>query len=163
MRTAFTLFPAIVLASSLIGCAEDDPCSGHVHDPICLVCEQADHDSFEAGSAVTGEAGTFTIEIVSSAPAPHVEGNNDLVIKVLDDSNQPVEGIDFELIQTWYPPGGHGSPIEPIAVDMGGGEYQLTLINYVHNGIWWLRFLLGDGARSDEVIFEFCILDESTL
>jgi hypothetical protein len=154
------LFAAAVAATSLAGCGSDDACGGHSHDPACLVCE-GDEDPLTAGSMFTATNG-FTIELVSVTPSPMVSGNNVIVVKVRQGGNL-VDGVSFapssELTtQTWYPAGGHGSPLLPTVTPTANpGEYELTNVNFLHAGQWEMRFRVANGAVVGEYFMKLCI------
>jgi hypothetical protein len=148
----------LTLALAMIGgCGDEEPgeCAGDTHEPQCLVCN-GDEDEMAAGTTKAGE--TFTIEIVSSDPSPHLEGNNDLRVRVLDADGAPVDGVDFTKVEPFYPPGGHGTPIVPEVTATGtAGEYDIARINYIHEGRWELRFELASGASTDAILFVICV------
>lgn len=138
----------------LAGCGNDDPCGAHAHDPMCLVCE-GDEDPI--GSTVEGDSGNLSIEIVSSDPAGPISANNTLVVRVLDSTGLEVEGATFSLVEPWYPPGGHGTPVVPEVTESAPGEYTITQVNFLHEGPWELRFDVADGSTTDHVVFLLCI------
>jgi hypothetical protein len=142
------------LALGLAACGNDDPCAGHSHDPACLVC-QGDEDPIP--STVEGDSGNLAVEIVSSDPAPPVNANNTMVVRVLDSTGAAIEGATFTLVEPWYPPGGHGTPVIPEVTESAPGEYTITQVNFLHEGRWELRFDVADGATTDHVVFTLCI------
>lgn len=146
-----------MIALALAACGSDDECAGHTHEPKCLVCSQSDHDSFTSGTVKVGNDGNLKLEIVSADPSPHQEGNNTMVVKVMDASDQPLTGVTFDVVETYYPPGQHGTPIVPEITENGAGEYSITQINYVHEGIWTLTMELTAGSMTDTLFFEFCV------
>lgn len=141
---AVTLFAVTTLAAA---CGSEDQCGGHSHDPTCLVCTGAE-DPLTPGEILTASDG-FTIELVSAAPVPFIEGNNEIVVKIRKDGVL-VDGVDFTGTQSWYPQGGHGSPLLPTATATANpGEYTITPVNFLHAGAWELRFnLTAQGVTS---------------
>jgi hypothetical protein len=144
----------VPIALAVAGCGNDDPCAGHSHDPACLVCEG---DEDPVPSTVEGDSGNLSVEIVSSDPAPLINANNTIVVRVLDSSGASVEGATFTLVEPWYPPGGHGTPVIPTVTESTPGEYTITEVNFLHEGRWELRFDVADGATTDHVVFTLCI------
>src|SRR5687768_4604601 len=145
-----------LLALALAGCGNDDPCgAGHSHDPVCLVCE-GDEDPIP--STVDGDSGNLSIELVSSDPSPPLgETNHTLVVRVLDSTGAMVEGATFDLVEPWYPPGGHGTPVVPEVTESAPGEYTITQVNFLHGGRWEVRIDVSDGTTSDHVVVLLCI------
>lgn len=144
---------AVLIASALAlalvplaACGHDDACGSHSHDPACLVCTGGE-DPLTPGEVLIASNG-FTVELVSAAPAPFVEElGNEVVIKVRKDGTL-VDGVDFTGTTTWYPAGGHGSPIFPTATATANpGEYRLSPLNFLHEGAWELRLsMLAQGV-----------------
>lgn len=147
-------FALIVTLLTAAACGEDDPCAGHSHDPMCLVCDGTE-DTFTA--AKFGDQNIFEVAVVSGAPEPHLVGNNTLTVLVKDSQGNPVDGATVTA-EPFYPPGGHGTPIEPVVTATGTpGEYELTELNYVHAGQWEVRFTVTASGQTDNVVFVFCI------
>ena len=143
------------LALLLAACGNDDPCAGHSHDPACTVC-RGDEDPIP--STVEGDEGNLSIEILSTDPSPPVgETNHTLEVRVLDSGGAAVEGATFSLVEPWYPPGMHGTPVVPEVTETLPGEYTITQVNFLHPGRWELRFDVADGATTDHVVFALCI------
>ncbi len=148
---------AVAVAASTASCGHDDACGGHSHDPACLVCT-GDENPLTPGTMVTASEG-FTIALVSATPSPFVDANNELVVRIRKDGTL-TDGVDFTGTQTWYPPGGHGSPLLPTATATGtAGEYTLGQINFLHPGRWELRFALAAGGAAGAVDVPVCIED----
>jgi hypothetical protein len=153
---AFALAATFALAvAPLAACSEDDKCGGHSHDPVCLVC-QGDEDPLTPGESLAASNG-FTLELVSAVPTPFNDELNELTVRLRKDGNL-VDGADFTGTKTWYPPGGHGSPLLPMIAPAGAtGEYHLTGINFVHAGRWELRFNLTSAGTTSEYFMPLCI------
>lgn len=155
MRSPIVLFVLSLGLAPLAACGSDDPCGSHSHDPACLVC-QGDEDPLTPAEVWTASNG-FTIELVSATPTPFIAANNELVVKVRKDGTL-TDGVDFTGTTSWYPPGGHGSPLLPIVAATGNpGEYRLTQVNFVHAGVWELRFVVAGGGATGTVNVTFCI------
>jgi hypothetical protein len=157
MRLSASLLTAwLALALAACGHSHGD-CEGHSHDPACLQCE-GDEDAYDA--VRTGEMGNLTIELLSAEPNPHLGDNyNSLRIRVLDSEGDPVDGVTFDEIEPFTVQAGHGTPVKPVATPAGEpGEYDITDLAYVHEGIWEVRFSLSAGAVSDRIVFTFCVV-----
>lgn len=153
------LVPVLSLSlASLPACGHEDSCGGHSHDPACLVC-LGDENPLTPGTMVTAENG-FTIELVSAAPVPFVDSLNQLVVRIRKDGNL-VDGVLFDGTTTWYPPGGHGSPLLPVvASTTNPGEYEITSVSFIHPGRWELRFALAAGGDTGSYFMPLCIEDD---
>ena len=139
----------------LASCGNEDACGGHSHDPACLVCTGSE-DPLAAGEILTASNG-FTIELVSATPAPFTSGNNDIVVKVRKDGTL-VDGVDFAGTVSWYPQGGHGSPLLPTATATANpGEYTITPVNFLHAGAWELRFSMSAQGVTSTYNMPLCI------
>lgn len=161
MSGSRTLGLALTLASTTwlatAGCgAEGVDCTGHSHEPECLACTGAE-DPYDMGFERLGERGVFAIRLARVEPSPHVVGNNILEVEVVDAQGAPLEGVAFDLVETHTVAGGHGTPIEPWVQELGMGRYQISDLNYIHFGVWEVRFELSLDTRSDRIVFTLCI------
>lgn len=146
---------ALFLAVTLPACGGQEECGMHDHDPACLVCV-GNEDPLTPGETLTATNG-FTLELVSAAPIPFIEGNNEMVVKVRKDGAL-VDGVDFAGTETFYPTGGHGSPLRPTVTPTANpGEYTLAPVNFLHAGAWELRFTLAAAAGTATYAMPLCI------
>ena len=144
--------------SALPACGNHDECGGHSHDPACLVCNGAE-DPLTPGTIHDAGNG-FTIELVSATPTPFVDALNQAVIRVSKDGTL-AENVVLDGTETWYPPGGHGSPLRPaFAAGTNPGEYVISSISFVHAGPWELRFRLALDGATGEYFMPVCIEDD---
>jgi hypothetical protein len=159
MRIA-VLLAALVLTPLAAACGHEDACGGHSHDPACLVCDGSENP-LTPGSMLTASSG-FTVELVTVTPTPMTNGNNVMTVKVRQDGNL-VDGVAFYesetfKTETWYPAGGHGSPLLPTVTATGNpGEYTLTAVNFLHAGHWEMRFRMSLGGVMSELFVPLCI------
>lgn len=154
---SLVLLSALALAA-LPACGNHDECGGHSHDPACLVCSGSE-DPLTPGTIHDAGNG-FTIELVSATPTPFVDALNQAVIRVNKDG-APADGVDLTGTETWYPAGGHGSPLRPaFAPGANPGEYTITSISFVHAGPWELRFRLALAGATGEYFMPVCIEDD---
>ena len=153
MRTVLVV--SLLALTVLASCGHADACGSHSHDPTCLVCTGAE-DPLTPGETLTASNG-FTLELVSATPAPFIEGTNDLVVKVRKDGVL-VDGVDFTGTQSWYPVGGHGSPLLPtVTTTANPGEYTITPVNFLHAGAWELRFSMTAQGVTSTYNMPLCI------
>ncbi len=151
------LLSALALAA-LPACGHHDECGGHSHDPACLVCTGAE-DPLTPGTVHDAGNG-FTIELVSATPTPFNDALNQAVIRVSKDGLL-ADGVDLTGTESWYPPGGHGSPLRAaFAAGANPGEYVISSINFVHAGPWELRFRLALDGATGEYFMPVCIEDD---
>jgi hypothetical protein len=161
-RLGLALTAALSLSLSLAGCGEESECGEHSHDPICLGCT-GEEDPAVPGTTKEGNDGVLSIRLVSVDPEEQIVGTGSLVVEVLDASDTLVPGVTFTKVEPFYPEGGHSTPIVPVVTPVDGfdGRYEITEVNYVHAGIWELRFeLSAPGELDDQLAFEFCIAGE---
>jgi hypothetical protein len=151
--------PFVLLAALPLLLAHDDGCcSSHDDDGAEFRCLGTE-DPFTPGFSRAGNDGNLSIVLLEATPSPHFVQNNDLRIRVEDADGDPVEGVTFVDIEPFTAAHDHGTPIDPEAVELGGGEYEITMINYVHRGPWYLTFEMDTGTVTDTVRFTFCIMD----
>lgn len=153
---AHLLLAATTATLTLAACGHDgEECGAHSHDPACLVCTGAEQP-LTPGTVLTVPNG-YTVELVTATPDPFVEGNNELTVRVRKDG-APAAAVDFTGTDTWYPNGGHGSPLRPtVTPGATAGDYTLTQINFLHAGSWELRFMLGGTADPATYALPVCV------
>ncbi|RMH40356.1 MAG: hypothetical protein D6689_14090 [Deltaproteobacteria bacterium] len=145
------------------GCGHDD----HDDDGDQFICDGTE-DPVAPGTEVSGSA--FTARIVRADPpvptvqgAPDADGNptglNTLVLTLVDGDGAPVEGAVFDRIEPFTAKHDHGTPIVPEWSEIGGGDYEIRSINYVHRGPWLLNLDVHAGDTADSLQFTFCIRD----
>lgn len=146
------------LAALLPGCGHGhEACGMHDHDPACFVCTGSEHP-LTPGATLTADNG-FELELVRATPTPLVSGDNEVVVKVRKDGAL-ADGVDFTGTQSWYPTGGHGSPLLPTVTATGNpGEYTLAPVNFLHAGAWEIRFTLAAAAGTATYALPVCIED----
>lgn len=143
---AKTLAAAVALVA--IGC-------GHSHDEAQFICDGSE-DPYTVGHEVSGS--TFTIELLQIDPIPHTVDINTLQVQVKDANGDPV---DCEMVDVlpFTAKHDHGTPIEPEWTALGNGMFEITNINYVHRGPWFLNFEVRHQGVDDMIQFTFCIVD----
>ncbi len=138
--------------------AADDACSGpEDHSPACIAC-RGDEDPV-VGIEREGERGVFALELLASAPTPHIASLNTMTVRLADSAGGPVDGAVFTRIEPHTRnPEGHGTSLRPEArPGESAGEYILENVNYVHSGSWTVTMDIEAGGEQDTIGFLFCI------
>lgn len=75
------------------------------------------------------------------------------IVHVEDMDGQPVENATVS-IDGGMPAHNHGLPTQPIATDIGNGDYLVEGIKFSMTGLWEMRFYIQTGTVTDRVMFE---------
>jgi hypothetical protein len=149
VRSAALLISVLCLAAA---CHDH---GDHHHDGDQFICDGGE-DTPTAGAAVSGD--TLTVTIVDSSAAEHTTDRNTLRVSITDGAGA-VTGAVFDEIRPFTAKHDHGTPVLAEWAEVGGGEYDITNINYVHRGPWELNLDITANGASDSVQFIFCIRD----
>ncbi|MCX5743368.1 MAG: FixH family protein [Proteobacteria bacterium] len=148
----------LALAASLaslfaIGCTDDGPPidNGETYD--CTRETRA--DEFSVGIMKTGTA--FDFAITSAAPAPPARGDNTWMVQITAKGGGAALVGGALMAKPFMPDHQHGSPIQAMATDMGGGAYEISPINLWMPGLWETTITATSGATTDQAVFRFCI------
>ncbi len=136
------------------GCGDDHD---HNHDDgeAHLFC-QGDEQTLVAGMTTLGDQGVFNVTILDWGPDPLIVGNNSFTIAITDALDAPVDGITFDMVQTWARVHNHGTPVVPVVTPLANtGEFQIDDLNVIHTGSWLFQFAPSDGVNADYVEFNF--------
>ena len=164
-------FPVAVIiatAAASLGHGDGGCCDDHGEDEDEQFICDATEDLLTPGTDKTGA--TYTVTILEAIPVEHsVQGEDDvdgdpsglnqLRVSITDDQDVAVEGATFDRIEPFTARHDHGTPIPATWSELGGGEYQLSSINYVHRGPWRLTLEIDVGGAKDTTAFVFCIRD----
>lgn len=150
---------AWLLALLVLGACEGDgddmdDAADDSSEPItCVDDERAEDFTVDMSKMGTGSS----VTIVDAMPAMPDRGDNTWTVRIADAAGNPEESMVVSL-RPWMPDHGHGSPVEPVITDLGGGEYRIGSLNLFMPGLWQITFNLEspDGA-ADEVMFSICI------
>jgi hypothetical protein len=112
-------------------------------------------DDFAVGLAKDGAA--VRVEISSATPASPIRDDNAWTLMVTDLAGAPLEGMVVDA-SPWMPDHGHGTPVEEVVLDQGGGLYQVDPLNLFMAGYWEVTFEITDAeGNPDEVMFGVCV------
>lgn len=151
MKTLVGLLMISCLA--IAGCGDD---GHHHHDGDAHLFCQGDEETLVADLTRLGDQGVFQVTILDWEPDPLVVGNNSFTIAVTDAAGVPVDGITFDVVETWQRVHDHGTPVAPVVTPLANvGEFQIDDMNVIHTGSWLFRFGPTDGVDSDFVEFNF--------
>lgn len=144
------LFVLGILATLSCGDGHDHE-HGDVDHESCLGDEEEPQ-----GASKLGEEGRFKVHILATEPAPLLVGNNSFTIRITDPEDNPVEGVTFDILETWQRLHNHGSPVVPQTTALEDpGEFQIDDLNVIHPGSWLFRFGPRAGDQSDFIEFNF--------
>lgn len=148
---------AWLLALIVLGACEgdgDDMNDADSSEPItCVDDERAEDFTVNLSKMGTGSS----VTIVDAMPAMPDRGDNTWTVRIADAAGTPEESMVVSL-RPWMPDHGHGSPVEPVITDLGGGEYRIESLNLFMPGLWQITFTLETPAgAADEVMFSICI------
>lgn len=144
----------VCLALSLGACSGGDGDDGTGGSGGGGSCE-----TFSAGLTQLGDAGTVSVVLESSSPAPPARGNNDWTIQLLDTTGAPISDATVG-VTPYMPKHGHGSSVKAVITPLGDGRYQLNPVNFSMAGVWEVTVdvkLAGGGT--DKTMFTICIAD----
>lgn len=153
-----TLIAVIAAASLLLTACESEPSEssdGMNDDGMeTRICDGESRDDFSIGVVRAG--GSVEVSIMDATPADPIRGDNGWILGVSDAAGG-VEGATI-AVRPWMPDHGHGTPVQPMITEMGGGDYQITPLNLFMAGLWEITFNLelADGS-TDEVMFSVCV------
>jgi hypothetical protein len=148
-----SLIALVMLVSVAAACGDDG--HDHDHDGEHLLC-QGDEETFTPGMSKLGDNGFFKLHILSIAPDPLAVDNNTFTVRVTDPSDTPVDGITFDVAETWQRVHDHGTPVVSVVTPLANtGEFEISPLNVIHTGSWLFRFGPNDGTNADYVVFNF--------
>ena len=134
----------------LAGCGHD-----HNHDDgEQFICD-GDEDVLAVG--LDKSTAVFKAAVLAASPIPHNTDRNTLRIKLTDTADVAVEGATLRVVP-FTAKHDHGTPVQAVVSDLGNGEYDITDINYVHHGPWFLHLDVTTASVTEErITFTFCI------
>lgn len=95
--------------------------------------------SFPAQALMAVDSSTSALHIeLRSVPDPPVRGQNVGQLVVTDGTGQPVDGLTISVVP-WMPSHGHGTSVNPLTTDDGGGVYVLNPLYLFMAGEWQLQ------------------------
>lgn len=147
---------ASMLALSLLAACGDDG-HDHDHDGDHLLC-QGDEETLTPGLSKLGANGFFKVHILSTDPSPLAVDDNTFVVRVTDPNDTALDGITFDVVETWQRVHDHGTPVVAQVTALANtGEFQVDKMNVIHTGSWLFRFGPNDGTNADSIEFNFGI------
>jgi hypothetical protein len=97
----------------------------------------------------------FSAAITHPAPLP-VEKLHSWTVRLSDRRHVPVKHAHIKVTGD-MPAHGHGLPTAPIAVERGGGAYQLQGMEFQMPGLWYVQLDVRAGSRHDSIRIRFTI------
>jgi hypothetical protein len=153
--------PLFVLAgfAGLVGCgssmAADDE-----NIPATYDCtKETRADTFSDGLPKVGDAQALDFKLMTAVPAPPARGDNTWTVQINAMSSGVVGAgvVGATMTATpFMPDHQHGSPIEVVITDKGGGLYELSPVNLWMPGLWQTTIEVS-GPTSDSVVYSFCL------
>lgn len=148
------LFAAAALATPACGPASSSDTPDLLPAATCTA--DARGEKYAAGMQHVTTNKLYTVVLVSSDPGPPAKGNDTWIIKVTDAAGAPVAGAKVSVLP-FMPDHGHGTSRVVDVTDQGGGQYQLTPLNFFMAGVWRTTVTIDAAAGVDQALFYFCI------
>ena len=156
-RRSFFVAAALVALLPSCGNGSDDAHDGSAPmEPDAEVCV-APGDSFSIGISKTSPEGGVRVAIDDANPAPPGIGKNEWKLAIKDGSGEAIAGAAVNL--TLYMPWPHDhSMAGTIGVDLGGGGYSVTGLNFTMPGLVHITVeVTPPGGQVQKVLFPFCV------
>jgi hypothetical protein len=148
---------ATVLFASLAACG--GTMSGDDSAPYNCAAETR-ADTFTVGLPKTGQGGMLEFKLMTADPAPPARGDNTWNIQI----NAMTSGVVGNgvaggslSVTPFMPDHAHGSPIQVVVTDKGGGAYELSPVNLWMPGLWQTTIEATSASGTDVAVFAFCI------
>jgi len=167
MRRASSFVAALALSSvAAVGCGSGSQAPADSAAPAAdgafNTCDTETRAlPYQAGMLVMSNAGTFTIKLLGSTPAPPIKGQNTWTLEVDDASTgMPLDGLDI-AVNPWMPDHGHGQPVPVVVTPAGSGTYTLAPVYLYMSGLWQVKMTIVAaqlaGGTSDAGLIPICI------
>lgn len=101
-------------------------------------------------SSISSVDSLFHISIKSKIDPIPLNKIHQWVIHVSNSSNRPVENAKI-LIDGGMPIHNHGLPTQPMATEIGQGDYLIEGIKFSMTGVWEVWFYISTSTSSDKV------------
>jgi len=119
-------------------------------------------DSFAVGLDKHGAAAALDFKLMQADPAPPARGDNiwQLQVSAMSGGTVGATVAGATLTATpFMPDHAHGTPIQVVITDKGGGMYQLSPVNLWMPGLWETTITATSASGSDQAVFRFCIAE----
>jgi len=146
-----TLFFGLCFIASAAACGGGDDDGTEEEEVNCA--EDTRHEEFVAGMTKAGSVWSF--RLMDSLPAPPDKGDNAWTIQI-DSGTGGVDDLDV-TVTPFMPDHGHGTPIESVISDEGGGAYRADPVNMGMRGVWEITVEAENDTESDSAMFVFCV------
>lgn len=121
---------------------------------VCLVSTTTVFAQSDAQPAsVLSDNSHFRISYISKHEPIPLNQIHRWILHVEDMDGQPVENA-IVTIDGGMPAHNHGLPTQPIATNIGNGDYLVEGIKFSMTGLWEMRFYIQTDAITDRVMFE---------
>lgn len=147
---------ALVVTPLLSACSSDGGSTSSTSSGQTTACD-ADTRKDVYTSGLTKTAGTYQVKLLEAKPGPPQKGTNELMLEVMDASNNPVDGATL-TVTPFMPDHGHGSAVVPVVSALGSGKYSVTKVYLAMAGLWKLTVSVQmPGGAMQETAFQFCL------
>ncbi|MEZ4465739.1 MAG: FixH family protein [bacterium] len=113
-------------------------------------------DTYVAGLARMGAAGTLEARLMEATPAPPELGDNTWIVEIVDAGGAAQAGCAVAP-NPRMPAHGHGTNTPAVVTDLGEGRYEVAPLDLFMPGLWEVPLHLTCGGLEDEVQFAFWI------
>lgn len=110
----------------------------------------ASDETAEGTQALASEGGHFRGSFTPE-PDPPTTGENALALGLTDAPGVAIDGATLAA-DPWMPSMGHGSPVAPTSVELGGGDYRIEHLSYTMPGDWEVRVDVSAGGVTDRFV-----------
>ena len=111
-------------------------------------------DSYAPDLIHDGDSGIYTFTLVSSDPAPPVQGTNDWTISLADSAGAVTDATLTAV--PFMPDMGHGTSATPVTT-RNGDDYDISPVYLFMSGVWNVTLTAEEGDVSDQAVFTFCV------
>lgn len=149
---------AIPLFASLAACMGGGTSADDQAPYNCAIETRA--DTFVVGLDKVGAGMELDFKLMTAAPAPPARGDNTWSLQLSAMAAGVVgSGVAGATLTAtpFMPDHMHGSPIQVVVTDKGGGAYELSPVNLWMPGLWQTTVTATSASGSDQTVFAFCI------
>jgi hypothetical protein len=113
-------------------------------------------ETFTPNMVASGTNAQIKVTLMTITPAPADKGDNDWVVKITDENDQPLDGLTVTP-KPYMPLHHHGASIVPTVMPMGGGVYDLQSLVLFMPGVWQVTIAVSAPNIVDSAVFTFCV------
>src|SRR5215831_14134415 len=97
----------------------------------------------------TSSKGMFGATLMTSDPPKLVKGNNTWTVQIADMGGAPVDGLTIGVLP-YMPDHQHGTTVQAVVTDNGGGVYEITPLYLYMEGFWQVTLSLQPASGASD-------------